>query len=80
MKKLLIYFGKKALMKTLNEFLSENKDKVLVVVQKSAIWIERLEKIITILKSIQSRVADSKLSDEEVDQTTRDISNLVEQF
>ena len=80
MKKLLIYFGKKALLKTLNEFLSENKDKVLVVVQKSALWIERLEKIITILKSIQSRVADSKLSDEEVDQTTRDISNLVEQF
>lgn len=80
MKKLLIYFGKKALLKTINEFLYENKDKVLVVVQKSALWIERLEKIITILKSIQSRVADSKLSDEEVDQTTRDISNLVEQF
>lgn len=80
MKKLLIYFGKKALMKTLNEFLSENKDKVLVVVQKAALWIERLENIITILKSIQSRVADSKLSDEEVEQTTRDISNLVEKF
>lgn len=80
MKKLLIYFGKKALLKTINEFLSENKDKILVVVQKSALWIERLEKVITILKSIQSRVVDGKLSDEEVDQTTRDISNLVEQF
>ena len=80
MKKLLIYFGKKALMKTLNEFLSENKDKVLVVVQKASLWIERLEKVITILKSIQSRVVDGKLSDEEVDQTTKDISNLVEQF
>ena len=80
MKKLLIYFGKKALMKTLNEFLSENKDKVLVVVQKAALWIERLEKVITILKSIQSRVVDGKLSDDEVEQTTKDISNLVEQF
>lgn len=80
MKKLFLYFGKKALINSINEMLEKNKGDILKITNIISIWIERLEKIIIELKSINARVSDGHLTNDEMEETTEGLTNLVKQF
>lgn len=80
MKKMFLYFGKRAVVKTLNEALMKNKDNVLRVSAIISIWIERLERIIQALKSLNVRFSDGHLTDDELKESTDDINELIRNF
>lgn len=80
MKKLILYFAKKYIVNAVNDLLSGNKGKVLTITNTITIWIDRLERIIQTLKSLNLKVADGELSDDEVSESTDEFARLVKEF
>lgn len=81
MKTIAIFIVKRYIKKALNALLSKlDKNKVLHATDTIEVWIDRLAKVIEVLKSLNCRVADGELTDDEIQDSTREITTLVEQF
>ena len=80
MKKLIIYFAKKYIVGAVNDLLTGNKGKVLTVTNTIGIWVDRLERIISALKSLNAKFADGEFTDDEMKESTDEFARLVKEF
>ena len=80
MKKLILYFAKKYIVNAVNDLLSGNKGKVLTVTNTISIWVDRLERIIATLKSLNAKFADGEFTDDELKESTDEFAKLVNEF
>ena len=80
MKKLILYFAKKYIVGAVNDLLSGNKGKVLTVTNTIGIWVDRLERIIAALKSLNAKFSDGEFTDDELKESTDEFAKLVNEF
>ena len=80
MKTFVLWLAKKYIVSAVNDTLVKYKDNVLKITSKITLWIERLEKIILQLKKINARVADGKITKEEIEESMSELDVLVQEF
>ena len=80
MKTFVLWLAKKYIVSAVNDTLVKYKDNVLKVTNKITLWTERLEKIILQLKKINARVADGKITKEEIEESMSELDVLVQEF
>ena len=80
MKKLILYIAKKYIVKAVNDLLSGNKGKVLTVTNTIGIWVDRLERIISTLKSLNAKFSDGEFTDDEMKESKEEFARLVKEF
>ena len=80
MKNFVLWLAKKYVVSAVNDTLVKYKDNVLKITSKITIWTERLEKIILQLKKINARVADGKITKEEIEESMSELDVLVQEF
>lgn len=62
------------------KFLKANKDNISKIKTTIATWIERLEKIIALLKSILAKTDDDELSAKEIDEIGNELIITIKGF
>ena len=80
MKTFVLWLAKKYVVSAVNDTLVKYKDNVLKITNKITLWTERLEKIILQLKKINARVADGKITKEEIEESMSELDVLVQEF
>ena len=80
MKNFILWLAKKYVVSAVNDTLVKYKDNVLKITSKITLWTERLEKIILQLKKINARVADGKITKEEIEESVSELDVLVKEF
>ena len=80
MKTFVLWLAKKYVVSAVNDTLVKYKDNVLKITSKITLWTERLEKIILQLKKINARVADGKITKEEIEESMSELDVLVKEF
>ena len=80
MKTFVLWLAKKYAVSAVNDTLVKYKDNVLKITSKITLWTERLEKIILQLKKINARVADGKITKEEIEESVSELDVLVKEF
>ena len=80
MKTFVLWLAKKYVVSAVNDTLVKYKDNVLKITNKITLWTERLEKIILQLKKINARVADGKITKEEIVESMSELDVLVKEF
>ena len=80
MKTFVLWLAKKYVVSAVNDTLVKYKENVLKITSKITLWIERLEKIILQLKKINARVADGKITNEEIEESISELDVLVKEF
>ena len=80
MKTFVLWLAKKYVISAVNDTLVKYKDNVLKITNKITLWTERLEKIILQLKKINARVADGKITKEEIEESVSELDVLVKEF
>ena len=80
MKTFVLWLAKKYVISAVNDTLVKYKDNVLKITSKITLWTERLEKIILQLKKINARVADGKITKEEIEESMSELDVLVKEF
>ena len=80
MKTFVLWLAKKYVVSAVNDTLVKYKDNVLKITNKITLWTERLEKIILHLKKINARVADGKITNEEIEESMSELEVLVKEF
>ena len=80
MKTFVLWLAKKYVVSAVNDTLVKYKDNVLKITNKITLWTERLEKIILQLKKINARVADGKITNEEIEESMSELDVLVQEF
>lgn len=80
MKRLIIYLGKKYIISGINDLLEKYKGNVTEISGTLELWIKRLQIVIEELKKILSRVSDSKIEDEEVKDSVKEIEKIVKDW
>ena len=80
MKNFILWLAKKYVISAVNDTLVKYKDNVLKITSKITLWTERLEKIILQLKKINARVADGKITKEEIEESVSELDVLVQEF
>ena len=80
MKTFVLWLAKKYVVSAVNDTLVKYKDNVLKITSKITLWTERLEKIILQLKKINARVADGKITKEEIEESMSELDVLVQEF
>lgn len=80
MKTFVLWLAKKYVISAVNDTLVKYKDNVLKITSKITLWTERLEKIILQLKKINARVADGKITKEEIEESMSELDVLVQEF
>ena len=80
MKNFVLWLAKKYIVSAVNDTLVKYKDNVLKITNTITIWTERLEKIILQLKKINARVADGKITKEEIEESMSELEVLVKEF
>lgn len=80
MKTFVLWLAKKYVISAVNDTLVKYKDNVLKITNKITLWTERLEKIILQLKKINARVADGKITKEEIEESMSELDVLVQEF
>lgn len=80
MKTFVLWLAKKYVVSAVNDTLVKYKDNVLKITNIITIWTERLEKIILQLKKINARVADGKITNEEIEESMSELEVLVKEF
>lgn len=80
MKNIVIWLGKKVLIKSINELLAKNQDKVLKITATITAWTSKLQLIIEALNDLNQRVVDGELTKDELKESIDDVSELVRKF
>lgn len=80
MKTFVLWLAKKYVVSAVNDTIVKYKDNVLKITNKITLWTERLEKIILQLKKINARVADGKITNEEIEESMSELEVLVKEF
>ena len=80
MKNFVLWLAKKYVVSAVNDTLVKYKDNVLKITNKITLWTERLEKIILQLKKINARVADGKITKEEIEESVSELDVLIKEF
>ena len=80
MKTFVLWLAKKYVVSAVNDTLVKYKDNVLKITSKITLWTERLEKIMLQLKKINARVADGKITKEEIEESMSELDVLVQEF
>lgn len=80
MKTFVLWLAKKYVVSAVNDVLVKYKDNVLKITSTITLWTERLEKIILHLKKINARVADGKITKEEIAESMSELDVLVKEF
>ena len=79
-KSIVINLGKKYAVSAVNDLLKQHKDDVAKIASTIDLWIDRLQKIVSQLKKINTRVADGVIEDKEIDDSVKEIESLIKNF
>lgn len=79
-KSIVINLGKKYAVSAVNDLLKKHKDDVAKIASTIDLWIDRLQKIVSQLKKINTRVADGIIEDKEIDDSVKEIESLIKNF
>lgn len=74
------FFAKKYLIGLVNDLLEEYKEDIGHAKDILNIWISRIDKILFTLRSLLSKIEDNQITDEEVEQTTTEITKLIKEW
>ena len=74
------WFAKKYILGKVNDLLEVNQDNVVKVKNTIDTWIGRLQKILSCLKNILSKLDDNKLDSEEIDDSVAEIQKVVKSW
>lgn len=80
MKTLIVYFAKKYVISALNDLLEKYKDNVAEISGTLELWIKRLQVIVEELKTILSRVSDGKIDSDEIEESVKEIEQIVKDW
>lgn len=68
---------KKYVVGKVNDLLEEHKEDVSKVTQIIEVWVKRLQSVIESLNKINARVADGKVDASEIDDSVKDIEEII---
>lgn len=71
------WFAKKYVIGLLNDLLSEYKNDIDKAKDMLNLWINRIDKVLFTLRSMLNKLDDNKVTDEEVEQITSDITTAI---
>lgn len=71
---------KKYILGKLNGLLEQYADDVNKVGDTLQVWITRLEKILSCLKSTLQKLDDQKIDDDEIDQTIVEVETVIKEW
>lgn len=74
------WLAKKYVISALNDLLGKYKCDVANVTSTITLWIDRLQLIIDQLKTINLRVSDGQIDNKEVDDSVKEIEELIKKF
>lgn len=74
------YLVKKYILSKLNGLLEQYADDVNKVGDTLQLWITRLEKILSCLKSTLQKLDDGKIDSEEIDQTVAEVEIVIKEW
>ena len=80
LKSIVIKLGKKYVVSAVNELLKEHKDDVSKISSTINLWTDRLQKIVGQLKMINVRVSDGIIEDKEIDDSIKEIEQMIKDF
>lgn len=77
MKTLILYFAKRYIIGSINDFLKSHKNDVESISKTVDVWTLRLEKIIEQLKRINTRISDGQIETSELSDSIKEVEELV---
>lgn len=80
MKSFIIYLGKKYIISAINDTLEKYKYNVSEISGTLELWIKRLQIIIEEFKNIISRISDGKIEDNEIKESVKEISDIIQNW
>lgn len=79
-KSIVMKLAKKYILSAVNDLLMEYKEDVNKVTTTLNLWIERLEKVMSLLRRIGARVDDGKIDDEEIEVSVDELSDVIKSW
>lgn len=74
------FFAKKYAIGIVNDLLVEHKENVDKVKETLNVWVSRIDKVLFALRSMLAKLADDKITDEEVEKTIEDITTTIKEW
>lgn len=74
------WFAKKYVIGLLNDLLSEYKNDIDKAKDTLNLWIGRIDKVLFTLRSMLEKLDDNKVTDDEVEQITSDITTAIKEW
>lgn len=71
---------KKVLCNKVNDLLKKYKGNVVTVKDTLKTWILRIQKVMSCLESLLSKLEDNELTSDEVKQTTNEVTKLIKEW
>ena len=77
---MLKWIVKKFVLGKVNDALDANQNTVATTKATVIVWVARLEKIISCLKSLLSKLDDGKIDSDELDQAASEIQKVIKEW
>ena len=74
------YFAKKYVIGLVNDLLNDYKDDIEKAKLTLELWVKRIDKILNTLRSMLNKLDDNKITDEEVEQVTNEITSAIKEW
>ena len=74
------YFAKKYVISLVNDLLNDYKDNIEKAKLTLELWVKRIDKILNTLRSMLNKLDDNKITDEEVEQVTNEITSTIKEW
>lgn len=74
------YFAKKYVIGLVNDLLNDYKDNIEKAKLTLELWVKRIDKILNTLRSMLNKLDDNKITDEEVEQVTNEITSTIKEW
>lgn len=77
---LIIKIAKKYIIKALEEYLENRKENLMVILCAVKSWTARLQIILDELNKISNRLEDGKIEDKEIDDSVKEIKDIIDSW
>ena len=74
------YFAKKYVVGLVNDLLDDYKSNIEKAKLTLELWVKRIDKILNTLRSMLNKLDDNKITDEEVEEITTEITSTIKEW
>lgn len=74
------WFAQKYLISLVNDLLEEYKEDIDRAKDILKVWIARIDKILYTLRSLLKKLEDNQITDEEVEEVTKEITTCIKEW